>query len=45
MSQLEVADNNVAAVGYPMGRIGPVRRVSLADVAYEDQWGRPTSGL
>jgi nitroreductase len=27
-------------IGYPMGRFGPVRRVSLADVAYEDRWGQ-----
>jgi nitroreductase len=28
-------------IGYPLGRFGPVRRMSLADVAYADQWGRP----
>jgi len=28
-------------IGYPMGRFGPVRRVPLADVVYEDRWGRP----
>jgi hypothetical protein len=28
-------------IGYPMGRFGPVRRIPLADVVYEDQWGRP----
>ena len=27
-------------IGYPMGRFGPVRRVALADVVYEDRWGR-----
>jgi len=27
-------------VGYPMGRFGPVRRVPLADVVYEDRWGQ-----
>jgi nitroreductase len=27
-------------IGYPMGRFGPVRRVALADVVYEDQWGK-----
>jgi nitroreductase len=26
-------------VGYPMGRFGPVRRVALQDVVYEDRWG------
>jgi nitroreductase len=28
-------------LGYPMGRFGPVRRVALADVVYEDRWGEP----
>ena len=28
-------------IGYPMGRFGPVRRVSLAEVVYGDQWGQP----
>jgi nitroreductase len=27
-------------IGYPIGRFGPVRRVPLADVVYEDQWGQ-----
>ena len=27
-------------VGYPIGRFGPVRRVPLADVVYEDRWGQ-----
>ena len=27
-------------IGYPMGRFGPVRSVALADVVYEDQWGK-----
>jgi hypothetical protein len=27
-------------IGYPMGRFGPVRRIALAGVVYEDQWGR-----
>jgi nitroreductase len=26
-------------IGYPMGRFGPVRRVPLAEVVYEDRWG------
>jgi nitroreductase len=30
-------------VGYPKGRFGPVRRVSLADVVYADRWGQPLS--
>jgi nitroreductase len=28
-------------VGYPMGRFGPVRRVALSDVVYEDRWNQP----
>jgi nitroreductase len=28
-------------IGYPLGRFGPVRRIPLADVVYQDQWGRP----
>jgi nitroreductase len=28
-------------IGYPMGRFGPVRRVPLAEVVFEDRWGRP----
>lgn len=31
-------------IGYPKGRFGPVRRVPLADVVYEDRWGQPLSG-
>ena len=27
-------------IGYPMGRFGPVRRVPLSEVVYEDRWGR-----
>jgi hypothetical protein len=26
-------------IGYPMGRFGPVRRVALSVVLYEDRWG------
>jgi len=29
-------------IGYPMGRFGPVRRVPLADVVFEDRWGQPS---
>jgi nitroreductase len=29
-------------IGYPMGRFGPVRRVALADVVYEDRWASLT---
>jgi nitroreductase len=28
-------------IGYPMGRFGPVRRIALSDVVYEDRWGQP----
>jgi nitroreductase len=28
-------------IGYPMGHFGPVRRVPLAEVAYQDHWGQP----
>lgn len=30
----------ILPIGYPMGRFGPVRRVALADVVYEDRWGQ-----
>jgi nitroreductase len=29
----------ILPIGYPLGRFGPVRRVPLADVVYEDRWG------
>ena len=32
-------------IGYPMGRFGPVRRIALADVVYEDWWGQPYRDL
>ena len=28
-------------IRYPIGRFGPVRRVPLANVVYEDWWGQP----
>jgi hypothetical protein len=28
-------------IGYPMGRFGPVRRVPLVEVVYEDRCGQP----
>jgi nitroreductase len=28
-------------IGYPIGRFGPVRRIPLAEVVYEDRWGQP----
>src|SRR3954447_10796735 len=30
----------IIPIGYPMGRFGPVRRVALSDVVFEDRWGR-----
>jgi nitroreductase len=32
-------------IGYPIGRFGPVRRVPLADVVYEDRWGQTSRDL
>jgi len=32
-------------IGYPRGRFGPVRRVPLADVVFEDRWGQPCPDL
>jgi nitroreductase len=32
-------------IGYPMGLFGPVRRVALADVVFEDRWGQPCRDL
>jgi nitroreductase len=31
-------------IGYPLGRFGPVRRVALAEVVFEDRWGQGPSG-
>jgi nitroreductase len=31
----------ILPIGHPMGRFGPVRRVPLAEVVYEDRWGQP----
>jgi nitroreductase len=28
-------------IGYPIGRFGPVRKVPLAEVVYENRWGQP----
>jgi nitroreductase len=32
-------------IGYPVGRFGPVRRVPLADVVFENRWGQPCRDL
>jgi nitroreductase len=33
----------ILPIGYPVGRFGPVRRVPLSEVVYEDRWGQPWS--
>lgn len=35
----------ILPIGYPMGRFGPVGRGVLDTFVYEDQWGKPYSGL
>ncbi len=35
----------ILPVGYPIGRFGPVRRVSLADVVFKDRWGHSYGDL
>jgi nitroreductase len=42
---LNVHSYALLPIGYPMGRFGPVRRVPLADVVYEDRWGEPYRDL
>ena len=32
-------------IGYPIGRFGPVRRVPLTDVVFENRWGQTCSSL
>ena len=32
-------------IGYPIGRFGPVRRVPLTDVVFENRWGQTCSFL
>ena len=34
----------ILPIGYPMGKFGPVGRGPLADIVYEDRWGRPYAG-
>ena len=31
----------IVPIGYPRGRFGPVRRVALSDVVYQDRWSQP----
>ena len=35
----------IIPIGYPLGNFGPVRRGPLADLVYEDRWGRRYPGL
>ena len=35
----------ILPIGYPMGKFGPVGRAPLADVVYEDRWGKRYSGV
>jgi nitroreductase len=30
----------IIPIGYPIGRFGPVRRVPLTEVVYQDRWGQ-----
>ena len=34
----------ILPIGFPRGRFGPVRRAPLAEVVYDDTWGRAWSG-
>jgi len=35
----------VLPLGYQMGQFGPVRRIPLPDVVFDDRWGQPSRGL
>src|SRR5438034_9945496 len=35
----------ILPIGYPMGQFGPVRRVALAEVVFEDRWGQAYRAL
>ena len=35
----------ILPIGYPMGKFGPVGRGPLADIVYEDTWGKPYRGV
>jgi nitroreductase len=35
----------ILPIGYPMGKFGPVGRGPLAELVYEDRWGRPYGGV
>jgi nitroreductase len=34
----------ILPMGFPMGKFGPVRRAPLADVVFEDRWGKAWGG-
>lgn len=34
----------ILPMGFPLGKFGPVRRAPLADVVYQDKWGRSWPG-
>jgi len=42
---LNVHSYPLLPIGYPAGRFGPVRRVPLSDVVYEDRWGQACRDL
>ena len=35
----------ILPIGYPMGRFGPVGRGKLADIVYQDSWGKPYAAM
>ena len=35
----------ILPIGYPMGRFGPVGRGKLAEIVYQDAWGKPYAAL
>ena len=35
----------ILPIGYPLGRFGPVRRVALAEIVFEDRWGQAYRNL
>ncbi len=35
----------ILPIGYPMGKFGPVGRGKLADIVYEDTWGKPYAAM
>jgi nitroreductase len=35
----------ILPIGYPMGRFGPVGRGKLADIVYQDAWGKPYAAM